>query len=129
MSFDIDYLKQLVKCNVCPILVCDLDLSNFKNYICINADCDKLDLVGHFEGDKEVAPNWLSNLTKNNIQLVVIDDLCKISKDEQLKFYELLKYRKVGVFELPKNCAILVNSSKVGKEYINEQIYSLVAKI
>ena len=49
--------------------------------------------------------------------------MSKISKEEQTKFDEILKYRKIGVLELPKNCVILLNGKL---EELNDSIKSLV---
>ena len=44
-----------------------------------------------------------------------------------MKFYELLKYRKIGVFELPQNCVIVLTAQEGNQ--IAEDIYSLVVSV
>ena len=42
---------------------------------------------------------------------------------------QILKYRKVNTYKLPENCVIMVTADKINKDTINENIFSLVAKI
>ena len=42
---------------------------------------------------------------------------------------EILKYRQVSTFELPKNTVIVVTAKEINENTINEEIYSLVAHI
>ena len=65
----------------------------------------------------------------NEIKLLVIDKIDTISKEEQLKFCELLEYRKISTFELPKNCVIIVTANEINKDKISEEVFSLVARI
>ena len=53
----------------------------------------------------------------------------QLSGIEQKKFIELLKYRKVSTFDLPNNCRIIVTANKINEEMINEEVFSLVARI
>ena len=49
--------------------------------------------------------------------------------EEQTKFIEILKYKKVSTFELPKNCLVIVTCSDLTTNKINEEVYSLLAQI
>ena len=60
---------------------------------------------------------------------LVIDKIDTISKEEQLKFCELLEYRKISTFNLPESCVIIVTANEINKDKINEEIFSLVARI
>ena len=42
---------------------------------------------------------------------------------------EILKYRQVSTFELPKNTIIILTAKYINKKTINEELYSLVAHI
>lgn len=57
---------------------------------------------------------------------MIIDSIDLISKDEQTKFIEILKYRQVSTFELPKNTIIIVTAKE---SIINEEVYSFVVDI
>lgn len=45
------------------------------------------------------------------------------------EIFEILKYRQVSTFELPKNTVIVVTAKEINENTINEEIYSLVAHI
>ena len=85
---------------------------------------------GHYEGEDFLAPKWYYDLTNTNeSKVIVIKDIDNISKEEQLKFKELLEYRQVSTFKIPENTRIVLTATNINKETINEEIYSLVAHI
>ena len=121
----INELKAYLKANVAPILVSDVDI-NFikKDAVILPANIKKSSLNGTL--NELLPPNWYNELVKKcnkESTILIITDLSKISKEEQEKFYEILKYRKIDTLELPKNCIILVNGKL---EELNETIKSLV---
>jgi len=102
-------------------------------------------IVSGGEIDKKFLRNNIKNIGGQNIIAVdkgleklhelnivpnhVVGDFDSISKEEQLKFCELLEHRKISTFELPKSCVIIVTANEINKDKINEEIYSLVAQI
>ena len=125
-------LNTYLVANVAPILITGLNIDDVPNAEIIESNCDNSLLIGHYENEKFITPSWLTNVESKKNEtpnILIIKELDKITKDEQLKFIELLKYRKAGVFELPKNCVILLTAKIVNSEVINEEIYSLVAHI
>lgn len=75
-------------------------------------------------------PKWLNEILSTNAsKILVIDKIDAIAKEEQLKFCELLEHRKISTFELPKSCVIIVTANEINKDKINEEIFSLVARI
>ena len=46
-----------------------------------------------------------------------------------MKFFELLKYRKINTSKLPENCVIVVVCKSLKHNPINKKIYSLMAHI
>jgi len=124
-------LQDLIKVNVMPLLIEDRKLlqvyiTEFNpNKIVLDAKFSAKDL----EIDGSTCPKWLKYLDINknsSSNLLIIDNFCEISKQEQMKFYDLLKYRKVANYELPTNCFIII----MGKsEEINEIIFSLLSII
>ena len=68
-------------------------------------------------------------LGTNASKILIIDKIDSVSKEEQLKFCELLEHRKISTFSLPENCVILVTANEVNKNKISEEIYSLVVQI
>ena len=125
-----EMLLTYLKSNVAPVLVDFLPINDFDFAVTIPANIDIKELNGHYEESEFVSPKWFNDITNTNeIKLLVIDKIDTISKEEQLKFCELLEYRKISTFELPKNCVILVTTNEINKDKISEEILSLVARI
>ena len=125
-----ELLMSYIKANVAPILVDFISGKDIPGAIVISADVDAKELNGHYEGANYMPPTWYNELiTNNNSKVLVINLIDSINKEEQLKFIELLKYRKVSTFELPTDCVIIVTAKEVNKDKISEEIYSLVAQI
>ena len=125
-----ELLMSYIKANVAPILVNFISGKDIPGAIVISADVDVKELNGHYDGADYMPPKWYNELvTNNNSKVLVIDLIDSINKEEQLKFIELLEYRKVSTFELPKDCVIIVTAKEVKKDKISEEIYSLVAQI
>lgn len=123
-------LLTYLKSNVAPVLVDFLPINDFDFAVTIPANIDIKELNGHYEGLDFIPPKWLNEIlssTKN--KMLVIDKIDTISKEEQLKFVELLKYRKILTFELPKDCLIIITANEINTEKISNEIYSLVACI
>lgn len=125
-------IETFIKCGISPILLEEYSFKDFKNAVILNSNCNKNILNGHYEGATFVAPKWYEKLkqnSKNKKCLLVIENINKVPKKEQVKFLEILKYNKIGVFELPKNCIIIVTTSGLKENEIDESIYSLFAHI
>ena len=131
-KLDLESLKKLLMLNEYPILVEDIPNELFENSIILNNDCDISLLNGHYEGVNFVAPDWYNILTekcKDGLTLLIINGINNIDREEQLKFVEILKYRKISTFDLPKNCSIIVTAYDLENKPIAEEIYSLVASV
>lgn len=128
----LEMLKSYLSSNVVPIFMQEIPISVFGNAaVVIPADISLTSLNGDYKGIDFVEPSWYKKieLQKNNeISILIIDNLSSVSKNDQNKFLELLKYRKVGEFYLPKNCVIIITSD-LGISAISEEILSLVAII
>ena len=59
--------------------------------------------------------------------ILIINGINNLEISEQLKFVEILKYRKISTFDLPKNCFIIVTAYDLKNRPIAEEIFSLVA--
>ena len=125
-----ELLISYIKANVAPVLVDFITGVDITKAVVIPSKIDRKELTGHFEGSEYVAPGWYKELeeTEGN-RVLIIDNIDMIPKEEQLKFSEILEYRKISTFELPKDCVIIVTASEINKEKINEEIFSLVAII
>lgn len=125
-----ELLLSYIKSNVAPILVDFLSANDIKNAVILPADIDSKELNGHYDGVDFLPPKWMSEILGTNAsKILIIDKIDSVSKEEQLKFCELLEHRKISTFSLPENCVILVTANEVNKDKISEEIYSLVAQI
>lgn len=125
-----EMLLSYVKENVAPILIDFMSFNEMDIAVVLPATIDVKDLNGHYDGENFMPPKWLDEiLSTNDSRILIIDKIDTISKEEQLKFCELLEYRKISTFELPKNCVIIVTADEINKDKINEEIFSLVARI
>lgn len=124
-----ELLMSYIKSNVAPILVDFIDGSSIPNCVVLPASCEITELNGHYDNTEFVSPEWLNKLEGSTPTILVIDKIDSIPKNEQTKFVEILKYRQVSTFELPKNTVIVVTAKKINENTINEEIYSLVAHI
>ena len=125
-----EMLLSYIKANVVPILVDFISSKDLNQAIVLPANIDAKELNGHYGGTDFMPPKWLNEiLSTNESKFLVIDKIDTILKEEQLKFCELLEYRKISTFELPKNCVIIVTANEINKDKINEEIFSLVVRI
>ena len=125
-----EMLLSYIKSNVAPILVDFISGQDLKGAIVLPANIDAKELNGHYYGADFMPPKWLNEILSTNAnRILVIDKIDTISKDEQLKFCELLEYRKISTFNLPESCVIIVTANEINKDKINEEIFSLVARI
>ena len=125
-----ELLLSYIKSNVAPILVDFLSGNDIKNAVILPANIDSKELNGHYDGVDFLPPKWMSEILGTNAsKILIIDKIDSVSKEEQLKFCELLEHRKISTFSLPENCVILVTANEVNKNKISEEIYSLVVQI
>lgn len=104
--------------------------NDIKNAVILLANIDSKELNGHYDGVDFFPPKWMSEILGTNAsKILIIDKIDSVSKEEQLKFCELLEHRKISTFSLPENCVILVTANEVNKNKISKEIYSLVAQI
>lgn len=128
----LEMITSYIKGNVAPLLIENISSDIFtRNAVILPAEIDMKELDGHYEEINFLPPNWYQELQKykeDNYCFLVISELSNLPKEEQLKFGEILKYKKVGVFDLPKNCVIIITGRNI-KETISKEIYSMVAVI
>lgn len=125
-----ELLKNYLQTNVTPILIDNVGNLELPNSVTLSATCHYEELTGHYENINFVPPKWYQQLLNfSEYSILIIDKIDSISKSEQTKFIEILKYRQVSTFELPKNTIIILTAKYINKKTINEELYSLVAHI
>lgn len=97
-----------------PILVKNVNIESFSNKIVIpsNISQDKLSIIG-------THPLWLIELEllskKKEISILIIDKIDEIPLNEQMKFFEIIKYRSISGFKLPENTHIILTCNSFEK--------------
>ncbi len=128
----LNLLENYIKSGISPLLVQNIPSNFFKTCVIIKSNIDKSELNGHYENTEFCPPLWYKELldkSKTDMTVLVIENINEIPLEEQTKFIEILKYKKVSTFELPKNCLVIVTCSDLTANKINEEIYSLLAQI
>ena len=125
-----ELLYNYIESNVGPILVDFIDGNVIPNSVILPANIDMSELNGYYENVEYISPKWLTELNRlNGLPILVIDKIDSIQRSEQVKFIEILKYKKVSTFELPENTVVILTAKEINKNTINEEVYSLVAHI
>lgn len=125
-------LETYLKSGISPLLIEDIPSSVFEDAIVIDSNCKIDELNGHYETDNFCAPNWYNGLIDNcnkKASVLLIENINLVPYNEQTKFIEILKYKKISTFDIPSNCVIIVTAKNLKENPINEEIYSLVAHI
>lgn len=124
--------EDYIKLGISPLLVQNMSTDLFDDSVVIDATISKEELNGHYENMEFCPPVWYKELlekSKANHVILIIKNINEISLEEQTKFVEILKYKKVSTFDLPENCLIVVTYTDLNTNKINEEVYSLVAQI
>ena len=122
-----ELLLEYLKINIGPILEDILFGSDIEDAVILPSNISRDELRGYYEGVNYVPPKWFDELKKKKI--LVIDNIDLIDKEEQIKFIEILKYRKISTFEIDKDIRIIVTAKNINKNTINSEIYSLSINI
>ena len=129
----IDLLGEYIKAGTSAILIEEIPENAIKKgAVVLEADCSKAELMGHYENLEFIAPEWYKKLmdsSKEHTPVLIIKDINKIPEEEQKKFIELFKYRKVYVHKLPENCMIFATYSNLEERPIQEELYSFMVHI
>lgn len=126
-------LGEYIKAGTSTILIEEIPENAIKKgAVVLEADCSKAELMGHYENLEFIAPEWYKKLmdsSKEHTPVLIIKDINKIPEEEQRKFIELFKYRKVYVHKLPENCMIFATYSNLEERPIQEELYSFMVHI
>lgn len=111
-----------------PVLAVGLPAEIFEGALVLdsNIDSSKLGIVNTEKGLNY--PDWYVAIAKRRgLRQIVISDIDKISKEEQEKFYEMLKYKQISGVDLPENTEIIVLAKNI--KNVSETIIRLCAII
>ena len=129
----VDLLGEYIKAGTSAILIEEIPENAIKKgAVVLDANCSKAELMGHYENLEFIAPEWYNKLmesSKSHTPVLIIKDINKIPEEEQRKFIELFKYRKVYVHKLPENCMIFATYSNLEEKPIQEELYSFMVHI
>ena len=110
----IELLREYLNANVVPILVEKLDISDMPNSIILNSNINDSELVGHYEEFVFYPPKWMEKMYQSKDMIVlIINNIDLISKKDQDRFIEILKYRQVSTFDIPDNYRILLTAKNI----------------
>lgn len=128
----LNLLENYMQSGISPLLIQNIPSTVFDNVVIIKSNVDRLDLNGHYENIEFCPPEWYKELVERSKKasvILLIENINEIALEEQTKFVEILKYKKVSTFDLPKNCFIIATCSDLSIHKINEEVYSLCAHI
>jgi len=129
----IDLLGEYIKTGMSVILIEEIPENVIKRgAVVLEANCSKKELMGSFENLEFKKPEWYNKLlerAKENTPVLIIKHINKIPKEEQRKFIELFKYKKIYTNKLPENCKIFVTYLNLKENPIEEELYSLMIHI
>lgn len=127
----IDLLGEYIKVGNSIVLIEEVPESVIqKGAVVLDAACSNKELMGGYEDLEYKLPNWYIRLTesaKEHTPVLVIKDINKIPEEEQRKFIELFKYKKVYTNKFPENTMIFVTYQK--DKPIDEELYSFMVQI
>ena len=126
----VEMLGEYIKAGKSNILIEEIPESVIeRGAIVIEANCSNADLMGHYENDKFQAPEWYKKLIETKSPILVIKNINLIPEEEQRKFIELFKYKKMYVHKLPENCMIFATYNNLDEKPIEEELYSFMIHI
>ncbi len=128
----LELLKNYIKIGMSPLLIQNMPSNFFNNSVVINSNIDRSELNGHYENVDFCPPTWYKELldkSKLGYVILLIENINELPLEEQAKFIEILKYKKISTFELPRNCFVIVTCSDLNINKINEEVYSLLTHI
>lgn len=127
-----ELLQKYIKLEMSPLLLQNISSKEFEGAIILKSNIEQSELNGHYEGINFMPPTWYQKLiekSQSNYTILIIENINEIPNEEQTKFIEILKYKKISTFNLPKNCLIIVTCSDLNNKKINEEVYSLLIQI
>lgn len=107
------------------IIIEGLDAKLIKDAVIIKADINSQDLGIRIDSNGYIYPKFISELENNKTKILIIDELDEISKEEQEKFYGLIKYKGINGYKFPKETQIIITTKTNGLNKISQDILNL----
>lgn len=107
------------------IIIEGLDAKLIKDAVIINANINSQDLGIKIDSNGYIYPKFISELENNKTKILIIDELDEISKEEQEKFYGLIKYKGINGYKFPKETQIIITTKTNGLNKISQDILNL----
>lgn len=127
----IDLLGEYIKAGKSVILIESIPESVIeKGAVVLDSNCSNKELMGEYSNLEYVEPKWYKELlesAKSHTPVLVIKDINAVAEEEQRKFIELFKYKKIYTNKLPENTMIFVTHKKDNP--IDEELYSFMVQI
>lgn len=119
-------LKEILSNNKSwSIIIEGLDAKLIKDAVIINANINSQDLGIKIDSNGYIYPKFISELENNKTKILIIDELDEISKEEQEKFYGLIKYKGINGYKFPKETQIIITTKTNGLNKISQNILNL----
>lgn len=119
-------LKEILSNNKSwSIIIEGLDAKLIKDAVIINANINSQDLGIKIDSNGYIYPKFISELENSKTKILIIDELDEISKEEQEKFYGLIKYKGINGYKFPKETQIIITTKTNGLNKISQDILNL----
>ena len=112
--------------NDSPILVDFAKVKHFNNPVVIESNITEKELYGDNN-----EPSWFQKINEANGERVylIINNITKISKEEQKKFISLFKDRECNNKKIPQNVSIILLIEEQEKELLDKELLSYLIVI
>ena len=121
----IEKIRGHIKDNVTPLWLEGFAPEDFSSATKVLATAPKTEFAVFMGSNGAVYPNWYKAVMakkQDKINLLVFDRVDKLTEEEQERFLEIVKYRTVSNVKLPKNCVVILTTSKSNNGKINEKL-------
>ena len=108
-------IKEAIRLSkISPVLVVGIPSDLFGKSTIIEANIPPKDLGIVYTSSGLKMPEWFFGIAKGKAShQIVIDGIDLIDKEDQEKFYELLKYKAISDIDLPSDCTIIITAENL----------------
>jgi len=120
-----EIIKEYIKDNITPIWLEGFNLTMFKDMTVVPPEAPRSDFAVLVGANGPIYPKWYKLVMSKQhkpINLLVFESIDLLSDEEQERFLELVKYRRISNVKLPENCCIILTTAKQNQGRINEKL-------